>query len=96
MNNPISAPWVATVRTVLQNVLGVLLSLVAAFLAFAALAPDILAAVVTVLPDNVAMWLTAFVAVTGAIAGAISRVMAIPAVNSWLSKFRGLGYESDK
>lgn len=92
--NPVSAPWVATTRTVLQNILGVILSILAAYMAFAAIAPDILEAVRDVLPKDVFVWLTGFVVSTGAIAGAIARVMAIPAVNSWLTRFRSLGYGS--
>lgn len=89
--NPITAPWVATARTILQNVLGVALTIVSAFLALAAVAPDVLAALADVLPESVYAWLLGVVVGSGAIAGAIARLMAIPAVNAWLGR---LGYTS--
>lgn len=89
--NPITAPWVATARTILQNILGVALTLVSVFLALAAVAPEILAALADVLPPAVYAWLLGVVVASGAIAGAIARVMAIPAVNAWLGR---LGYKS--
>lgn len=89
--NPINAPWVATARTVLQNIVAVVLTLVSVFLALAAVAPEILAALADVLPADVYAWLLGVVVGAGAIAGAIARVMAIPAVNAWLGR---LGYQS--
>ena len=89
--NPINAPWVATARTILQNIVGVTIALVSAFLAFAAIAPEILGALREVLPEHAYLWLLGIVGTAGAIAGAIARVMAIPAVNAWLGR---LGYQT--
>lgn len=49
-------------------------------------APQIIDAVQDVLPGPVVVWLTGAVAFLAAISAAISRVMAIPAVDEWLRK----------
>jgi len=43
------------------------------------------------LPPVVFIWLNGIVAVTAVIIGAASRVMAIPAVNAWLTRWLNLG-----
>ena len=53
-------------------------------------APQVLDAIADVLPGPVVAWLAGVLAVLASISAALSRVMAIPAVNAWLTKL-GLG-----
>lgn len=57
-----------------------------AFITFAAVLPTIISAVGLPLDSTVYLWLVGAAAVVTAVAGALSRVMAIPAVNEWLTK----------
>lgn len=61
-----------------------------AFITFAAVLPTIIAALGLPVDSAVYLWLIAAAAVVTAIAGALSRIMAIPAVNQWLTSI-GLG-----
>lgn len=61
-----------------------------AFLAFALVLPQIIEALGLPVDSELRLWLVAVAAIVTAVAGAISRVMAIPAVNAWLTKI-GLG-----
>ena len=70
-------------RTVVQVVLGA-----AGVLATVALvAPQVLTAIADVVPGPVLAWLVGAVAFLAAISAAVTRVMAIPAVNLWLANF---------
>ncbi len=77
--------WKRVGRTVVQVVL--------AFLSFAAVFPLIVGAVGAPHGSNVALWLTTAVTWVTIVAGALTRVMAIPAVNSLLTPI-GLGGHS--
>ena len=90
--SPIQSPRVATLRTVLQNVVSVLLTIVSIILVIPSVAPEIVEALRPVLPPSVYVWLVGVVAFIATLAGALARIMAIPRVNQWLSKFR-LGYQ---
>lgn len=79
-------PWNATLRTALQVILGI----TSFILLLAVVAPQILEAVADVLPENVYAWGVGAVASITALAGAITRIMAIPQINEWLKKI-GLG-----
>lgn len=74
-------------QRVLRTVVAVLLP---AFLGFAVLLPQLIDALG--LPDDstLRLWLLGIAAGVTAVAGAITRIMAIPAVNAWLTKI-GLG-----
>lgn len=61
-----------------------------AFLTFAGVLPVIIDAVGLPLDSGVYLWLIGAAAVVTAVAGALSRIMAIPAVNTWLTKI-GIG-----
>lgn len=61
-----------------------------AFLGFALVLPAIIEALGLPVDSQLRLWLAAVAAGVTAVAGAISRVMAIPAVNAWLVKI-GLG-----
>lgn len=61
-----------------------------AFITFAAVLPLIIDALGLPLDSGVYLWLVAAAAIVTAVAGALSRVMAIPAVNTWLTKI-GVG-----
>ncbi|WP_336642042.1 hypothetical protein [Microbacterium sp. USHLN272] len=50
------------------------------------IAPQVVEAVADVLPGPVVAWLLGAIATLAAISAAISRVMAIPAVDAWLRK----------
>ncbi|KQO84289.1 hypothetical protein ASF17_01835 [Frigoribacterium sp. Leaf263] len=56
----------------------------------AALAPEILEAVQSVLAGSVVVWLASAIASLAAVSAAASRVMATPTVNRWLVRI-GLG-----
>ena len=70
-------------RTIVQTA-------IPAFLSFALVLPAIIEALGLPADAELRLWLLAVAAGVTAVAGAISRVMAIPAVNAWLIKI-GLG-----
>lgn len=78
------------IRTVVQVVVSAAVTVALAVISVAAFAPDVLDALADVLPETWAAWLGGAVAFLVALAGALSRIMAIPAVNAWLAKI-GLG-----
>lgn len=61
-----------------------------AFITFAGVLPTIISALGLEVDSTVYLWLLSAAAVVTAVAGALSRVMAIPAVNEWLTHI-GLG-----
>ena len=61
-----------------------------AFLTFALVLPQIIDALGLPVTSDLYLWLVGFAGIVTAVAGAISRVMAIPKVNEWLTKI-GLG-----
>lgn len=63
-----------------------------AFITFAAVLPTIINALGLPVDGTVYLWLLSAAGVVTAVAGALSRVMAIPAVNEWLTHI-GLGSE---
>lgn len=78
--------WFATqrvVRTIVQ--VGI-----PAFITFAGVLPTIISALGLEVDSTVYLWLLSAAAAVTAVAGALSRVMAIPAVNEWLTHI-GLG-----
>ncbi|UVK62563.1 hypothetical protein SEA_TAYLORSIPHT_24 [Arthrobacter phage TaylorSipht] len=42
----------------------------------------------TVVPEGVTAWLLAAAGVLSALAGAVTRIMALPGVNAWLARFK--------
>lgn len=60
------------------------------FIVFAAVLPQIIDALGLPVDNDVRLWLLAVAAGVTAVAGALARVMAVPAVNAWLVKI-GLG-----
>lgn len=74
-------------QRVLRTIVAVVIP---AFLGFAVLLPQLIDALG--LPDDstLRLWLLGIAAAVTAVAGAITRIMAIPAVNAWLTKI-GLG-----
>lgn len=74
-----------------QRVLRTLVQVgIPAFITFAAVLPTIINAVGLPLDSGVYLWLIGAAAIVTAVAGALSRIMAIPAVNTWLTKI-GIG-----
>lgn len=74
-----------------QRVLRTLVQVgIPAFLTFALVLPQIIGALGLPVDGPVYLWLVGAAGVVTAVAGALSRVMAIPAVNAWLTKV-GLG-----
>lgn len=61
-----------------------------AFITFAGVLPVIINALGLPVDSTVYLWLLSAAGVVTAVAGALSRVMAIPAVNEWLTRI-GLG-----
>lgn len=60
------------------------------FIVFAAVLPQVIDALGLPVDNEVRLWLLAVAAGVTAVAGALARVMAVPAVNTWLVKI-GLG-----
>ncbi|MFJ4166276.1 hypothetical protein ACIPY5_12030 [Microbacterium sp. NPDC089698] len=81
--NKIWFPNQRSIRTALQ----VILAVVAALGIVVAVAPQVLDAVADVLPGPAVAWLAGAIATLAGISAAISRVMAIPAIDEWLKKF---------
>jgi hypothetical protein len=77
-------------KRVLRTGLAVLGSFLTAWAAFALIAPQILAELAKILPGSWIVWLTGFVATVTLVAGVITRILAIPTVNTFLTKL-GLG-----
>jgi len=74
-----------------QRVLRTLVQVgIPAFLGFALVLPMIIDAAGLPVDSSVRLWLVAAAAIVTAVAGGITRIMAIPAVNVWLTKI-GLG-----
>lgn len=74
-----------------QRVLRTLVAVVIpAFLGFAIVLPQIIEALGLPVDSELRLWLIAVAAGVSAVAAAITRIMAIPAVNAWLVKI-GLG-----
>jgi hypothetical protein len=81
--NKIWFPIQRGIRTAVQVVIAA-----AAILATVVfVAPQILTAIQDVLPGPAVAWISGAIAVLAAVSAAISRVMAIPAVDEWLKKF---------
>lgn len=59
-----------------------------AFLGFNLVLPQVIEAVGGVLPPDAILWLNAMALGITAVATALSRIMAIPAINNFLAKFR--------
>lgn len=74
-------------RTIVQGVIAALSVWAALQLIF----PQVLAELATVLPESWILWLAGTIAAVGAVAGALSRIMAIPAVNTFLTRWLDLG-----
>lgn len=80
-------PWVRTARTVL--------TLVVAFPSFAPVALALLAVVHAPDGSNIALWVGTLVGWVTLASGAITRLLAVPAVNDWLARFRLAGHSGD-
>lgn len=80
---PIWFPNQRVIRTTVQ----VIVSVVSLLGVVAVLAPQILDAVKAVLPASWVAWLVGAIAFVAGLSAALSRVMAIPAVNELLTRF---------
>ncbi|WP_424446463.1 hypothetical protein [Microbacterium sp. CH-015] len=80
-------PWKATLRTIVQVGVPAVITLVGVL-------PLIIQVVLDELgeqmPEGLRLWLLGAAALLTAVAAALARVMAIPAVNAWLTRL-GLG-----
>jgi hypothetical protein len=95
MTTPITAEPTAPeiwykAKRVLRTAVATLLSALSIWAAIAVIAPDVLAELAKILPESWILWLTAVVAGITAVASALTRIMAIPGVNDFLTKI-GLG-----
>jgi len=81
--NKIWFPLQRGIRTAVQ----VVVASAAILATVVVVAPQILTAIQAVLPGPAVAWITAAIATLAAVSAAISRVMAIPAVDEWLKKF---------
>lgn len=85
-NISVDAIWFSSQR-VLRTVVQVGIP---AFVTFAGVLPTIIGALGLDVDSTVYLWLLSAAAVVTAVAGGLSRVMAIPTVNEWLTRI-GLG-----
>lgn len=76
-----------TVRTVIQVIVSTVVTIVLTIISLASFAPEVLDALAAVLPESAIAWLTGAVAFLVALSGALARIMAIPAVNDFLTRF---------
>lgn len=79
----VARPWRTTLRTVVQNLLGIVIA--------AGLVLPLILAIVQeelgdIIPDRAMGWLVGAVAITVAISAAVTRIMAIPAVETFLRR----------
>jgi len=81
--NRIWFPSQRAIRTALQVILGA----IAILGIVVSVAPQVLDAVADVLPGPAVAWLAGAIATLAGVSAAISRVMAIPAIDEWLRKF---------
>lgn len=80
---------IGTVWDATQRVLRTIVQVgIPAFLTFNLLVPQLIDALGGVLPEGAILWLNGAAAVITAVAAALSKIMAIPAVNDWLAKFK--------
>lgn len=86
----VSTIWFKAQR-VLRSIVGTLISALTVWAALTAIFPQVLAELATILPGPAIVWLTGVIAAISAVAGAISRIMAIPKVNAFLTKWLNLG-----
>lgn len=78
------------IQRVLRTVVQALTATLTIWAGFQLVAPQILAELAKILPGSWIAWLAAAIAGISAVAGVLARIMAIPAVNRWLTKI-GLG-----
>ncbi|URM86992.1 hypothetical protein SEA_BASILISK_24 [Arthrobacter phage Basilisk] len=81
----VANPWRATFRTVWAVAVPAFGLVLFAGPAVLGILAQELGAVV---PESVTAWLLAAAGILSALAGAVTRVMALPAVNAWLSRFK--------
>jgi len=81
--------WAKTQR-VFRTVFQVLTATLSVWAGFAVIAPQILDELAKILPGPWVVWLASVIAAITVVAGVLSRIMAIPAVNAWLTRV-GLG-----
>ena len=77
-------------QRVLRTIVQVILAFLSAWAVVAVVAPQILTELSAILPGSWIAWLTGVIAFVTVVAGVLSRIMAIPAVNAWLTHL-GLG-----
>lgn len=77
-------------QRVLRTIVQVILGFLSVWAVIALIAPQILTELSSILPGPWVAWLAGVIAAVTAVAGALSRIMAIPQVNKWLSNL-GLG-----
>jgi hypothetical protein len=83
---PIWFPNQRVWRTILQYIAGTFVGLFLALSTVQVFAPAVLEQAREILPPSWFAWLAGAIAFCGALAGVLSKVMAIPIVNDWLSR----------
>ncbi|QKO02795.1 hypothetical protein SEA_KELCOLE_42 [Microbacterium phage Kelcole] len=86
----VSTIWFKAQR-VARSIVGTLISALTVWAALTAIFPQVLAELATILPGPAIVWLTGVIAAISAVAGVISRIMSIPKVNAFLTKWLNLG-----
>lgn len=81
--NKLWFPLQRVIRTAVQ----VVIAGAAVLATVVVVAPQILTAIQDVIPGPAVVWITGAIATLAAVSAALSRVMAIPAVDEWLKKF---------
>lgn len=79
-------------QRVIRTAVQVVLAVVSGIGVFLLVAPQVLEAIREFLPESWYLWLIGFIAFVGSVSAALSKIMTIPAVDSWLKKF-GAGTE---
>lgn len=78
-------------QRVARTAIAALISALSVWAGFALVFPSVIAELAKVLPGPAIAWITAAVASISVVAGVITRIMAIPRVNAFLTKWLNLG-----
>lgn len=88
---PIWFPNQRVWRTIFQYIAGTIIGLFIALTTVQLFAPSVLEAAGEILPPSWLAWLTGAIAFCGTLAGVLAKIMAIPVVNEWLSRYTPFG-----
>jgi hypothetical protein len=78
-------------QRVLRTAVSTLIAALSVWAVFVTIWPDVMAQLATILPASWVAWLAGAVVSISAVAMALTKIMALPKVNTWLTKWLNLG-----